>query len=84
MLLTVALQLGSFVKATRVQRGSYSLAADAAATVGGEPCGLAEELRVEPDPTAGLLAPATERAPASRCSTGSSRCPTAARPADRT
>ena len=62
VLLTVALQVGSFVQATRVQRGSYSLAADAAATVGGEPCGLTEELAVEPDPTAGLLAPATERA----------------------
>ncbi|MBJ7452428.1 MAG: arabinosyltransferase domain-containing protein [Blastococcus sp.] len=59
VLLTVALQVGSFVEATRVQRGSYSLAADAAATVGGEPCGLTEELEVEPDPTAGLLAPAT-------------------------
>ena len=58
ILLTVALQLGSFVQSTRVQRGSYSLAADAAATVGGEPCGLAEELVVEPDPTAGLLTPA--------------------------
>jgi len=58
VLLTVALQLGSFAQATRVQRGSYSLAADAAATVGGEPCGLTEELEVEPDPTAGLLAPA--------------------------
>lgn len=58
VLLTVALQLGSFVQSTRVQRGSYSLAADAAATVGGEPCGLAEELRAEADPTAGLLAPA--------------------------
>jgi arabinosyltransferase A/arabinosyltransferase B/arabinosyltransferase C len=59
VLLTVALQLGSFVEATRAQRGSYSLAADAAATVRGEPCGLTEELVVEPDPTAGLLAPAT-------------------------
>jgi hypothetical protein len=59
ILLTVALQLGSFVQATRAQRGSYSLAADAAAAVAGQPCGLAEELRVEPEPAAGLLAPAS-------------------------
>ncbi|RBY80044.1 arabinosyltransferase [Blastococcus sp. TF02-09] len=58
VLLTVALQLGSFVQATRAQAGSYSLAADAAATVAGRPCGLAEELTVEPDPAAGLLRPA--------------------------
>ncbi len=58
IVLTVALQLGSFVQATRAQQGSYSLASDAAATLGGEPCGLAEELRVEPDPAEGLLAPA--------------------------
>ena len=58
VLLTVALMLGSFVQSTRVQRGTYSLAGDAAATVGGRPCGLAELLRAEPDPAAGLLAPA--------------------------
>lgn len=59
VVLTVALQLGSFVQSTRARQDTYSLASDATATLGGEPCGLAEELRVEPDPTAGLLPAAT-------------------------
>ncbi|MDT0275124.1 arabinosyltransferase domain-containing protein [Blastococcus goldschmidtiae] len=61
VVLTVALQLGSFVQSTRARQDTYTLASDAAATLGGEPCGLAEELRVEPDPAAGLLTPATVR-----------------------
>ena len=36
---------------------TYSLAGDAAATVSGDPCGLAEELTAEPDPSAGELDP---------------------------
>ena len=83
ILLTVALQLGSFVQATRVQRGSYSLAADAAATVDGKPCGLAEELGWSPIPPR-ACSPRRPRWPANRCSTGSSRWPTAGTPADRT
>ncbi|MGY2129202.1 arabinosyltransferase domain-containing protein [Blastococcus sp. SYSU DS0617] len=59
IVLTVALQLGSFVQSTRTRQDTYTLASDAAATLGGEPCGLAEELQVEPDPAAGLLPPAT-------------------------
>jgi arabinosyltransferase A/arabinosyltransferase B/arabinosyltransferase C len=53
--LTVALQLGSFAKSSYSQRDTYSLASDVAATASGQPCGLAEAMTVETDPTAGLL-----------------------------
>ncbi len=56
-LLTVALQLASFLKSTSDRRDTYTLAGDAGATVDGRPCGLAEELTVETDPTRGLLRP---------------------------
>jgi arabinosyltransferase A/arabinosyltransferase B/arabinosyltransferase C len=58
---TVTLQFGSMAKAAWGQRDTYSLTADAAATVDGRPCGLAEDLAVETDPAAGLLptSPAT-------------------------
>jgi hypothetical protein len=52
---TVLLQLGSFAKSTWMRRDTYSLGADALATLRGRPCGLAEDLSVETDPRAGLL-----------------------------
>jgi arabinosyltransferase A/arabinosyltransferase B/arabinosyltransferase C len=57
--LTVALELGSFAKSSLTRRDTYALSSDAVAAVSGRGCGLAEELRVETDPTAGLLAPAS-------------------------
>lgn len=57
-LLTVGLELTSFLKSTWDRRDTYTLAADARATLDGRPCGLAEDLTVETDPTAGLLTPA--------------------------
>jgi hypothetical protein len=61
VLLTVAVQAGSFAKSSLALRDTYSLASDAVHTVQGQPCGLAEDLTAEPDPTAGLLEPATAR-----------------------
>ena len=52
---TVALLVLSFLKSTWDRRDAYSLGSDAAATLDGRPCGLAEELLVEEDPRAGLL-----------------------------
>jgi arabinosyltransferase A/arabinosyltransferase B/arabinosyltransferase C len=63
VLLTVALPLASFAKATWERRDTYTLATDAAATLDGRPCGLAEALAVEPDPVAGLLRPSTATSP---------------------
>jgi hypothetical protein len=55
---TVALQLAGFAWASLERRGTYSLASDTRDTLSGKPCGLAERLTVETDPTAGLLATA--------------------------
>ena len=61
VLLTVVLQAGSFAKSSLALRDTYSLASDAVHTVEGRPCGLAEDLTAEPDPTAGLLEPSPAR-----------------------
>lgn len=58
VLATVGLQLGSVARAGVTQRGSFSMAADSLATLSGSSCGLADHLRVETDPLAGLLVPA--------------------------
>jgi arabinosyltransferase A/arabinosyltransferase B/arabinosyltransferase C len=63
VLLTVALPLTSFAKASWERRDTYTLASDALATVNGRPCGLAEDLVVEQDPLAGLLEPSTATDP---------------------
>jgi arabinosyltransferase A/arabinosyltransferase B/arabinosyltransferase C len=55
VLATVALQLGSVARAAVEQRRSYTLAGDSAAALAGSSCGLADHLRVETDPRAGLL-----------------------------
>jgi arabinosyltransferase A/arabinosyltransferase B/arabinosyltransferase C len=54
---TVALQVGSVARANVRQRASYSMAVDSVATLTGSSCGLADHLRVETDPRAGLLTP---------------------------
>lgn len=54
---TVALQLGSVARAALRQHGGYSLAGDSVAALTGSSCGLADHLRVETDPRAGLLVP---------------------------
>ncbi|WP_181781009.1 arabinosyltransferase domain-containing protein [Pseudonocardia pini] len=51
----VALQVLTFARTSWEQRGNYTLASDAVATLRGEPCGLQERLSVETDPAAGLL-----------------------------
>jgi arabinosyltransferase A/arabinosyltransferase B/arabinosyltransferase C len=55
VLTTVTLQLGSVARAAVEQRRSYTLAGDSAAALAGSSCGLADHLRVETDPRAGLL-----------------------------
>jgi arabinosyltransferase A/arabinosyltransferase B/arabinosyltransferase C len=51
----LALQVGSFARIAADHGDSYTLASDARATLGGDPCGLQRVLSVETDPTAGLL-----------------------------
>ncbi|MGH3977584.1 MAG: arabinosyltransferase domain-containing protein [Pseudonocardiaceae bacterium] len=51
---TVSLQFGTFARAGTGARGGYPMAADSVAA--GSSCGLADHLRVETDPLAGLLA----------------------------
>lgn len=51
----VALQVLTFARTSIEHRDSYTLASDAVATAGGEPCGLQERLSVETDPGVGLL-----------------------------
>ena len=53
--LVVALQVGSLARVAAAHPGSYTLASDAVATAGGDPCGLERDLSVETDPAAGLL-----------------------------
>lgn len=55
---TVGLEVGSVARAGIRQRTSYSLATDSIATLTGSSCGLADHLRVETNPLAGLLVPA--------------------------
>ncbi|HYZ35168.1 MAG TPA: arabinosyltransferase domain-containing protein [Pseudonocardiaceae bacterium] len=54
---TVGLQLASVARAGLRQRNSYSLAADSITTLTRSSCGLADHLRVETNPQAGLLTP---------------------------
>ncbi|GEL16481.1 arabinosyltransferase domain-containing protein [Pseudonocardia asaccharolytica] len=51
----VALQVLGFAKTSLTHRDGYTLAADAAAVLGGQPCGLQRDLSVETDPAAGVL-----------------------------
>ncbi|MFC4944801.1 arabinosyltransferase domain-containing protein [Pseudonocardia sp. GCM10023141] len=55
LILVLALQLGTFARIAITHRNTYTLASDAVATLGGNPCGLQRELSVETDPAAGLL-----------------------------
>ncbi|MFD4459349.1 arabinosyltransferase domain-containing protein [Nocardia sp. NPDC058480] len=55
--LVVAFEVVSFVKAGIDQYPAYSLAKSNFSALAGEPCGLADEVLVEPDPNAGMLQP---------------------------
>lgn len=66
LVLVLALQVGSFARIAVTHRDSYTLASDALATAGGEPCGLQRVLSVETDPAAGLLPTADGGPPAPR------------------
>ncbi|MFC5996215.1 arabinosyltransferase domain-containing protein [Pseudonocardia hispaniensis] len=55
LLAVVALQVLGFAKTSLAHRDGYTLASDAAATLGGQPCGLERDLSVETDPAAGAL-----------------------------
>ncbi|WP_448627009.1 arabinosyltransferase domain-containing protein [Geodermatophilus sp. URMC 64] len=63
MAATVLLQFGGLAKAGWERRETYSLAGDAMDTVHGSGCGLAEALRVERSPRAGLLEPSRAASP---------------------
>jgi hypothetical protein len=59
LLLGVILVLvASFLKVPVTRAGTYSIGGDDLASLARPDCGLADSLRVEPDPAAGLLAPA--------------------------
>jgi hypothetical protein len=61
----IALEGLSFVKVTADRAGTFSYGSDGLAALGGQDCGLARDLSVEPDPAAGLLPagpPTVERA----------------------
>ena len=51
----LALQVLGLARVAVAHRDSYTLAADAVATLRGDPCGLQRTLSVETDPAAGLL-----------------------------
>ncbi|WP_158228066.1 arabinosyltransferase domain-containing protein [Pseudonocardia sp. MH-G8] len=55
----LVLQVGGLVRVAVAHRDSYTLAADTAATIAGERCGLQARLSAETDPAAGLLPIAT-------------------------
>ena len=57
VLATVALQLGSFTRSSVERRDTYTVAGQNVDALTGDSCGLADDLLVEPDPKAGLLAP---------------------------
>ncbi|MDQ3900335.1 MAG: arabinosyltransferase domain-containing protein [Actinomycetota bacterium] len=61
---TVGLQVASVARASVRQRTTYSLAADNITTLTGSSCGLADHLRVETSPLAGLLTPSGGSDPA--------------------
>ncbi|MDQ4020071.1 MAG: arabinosyltransferase domain-containing protein [Actinomycetota bacterium] len=56
VLATVALQLGSFTRTSVERRNTYTVTGQNVDVLSGDSCGLADDLRVEPDPRAGLLA----------------------------
>ncbi|WP_280276694.1 arabinosyltransferase domain-containing protein [Nocardia wallacei] len=55
--LIVAVEVASFVKAAVEQYPAFSLAESNLAAIAGRPCGLADDVLVEPDPNIGMLAP---------------------------
>lgn len=55
--MVVAFEVASFVKAGIDQYPAYSLAKSNFSALVGKPCGLADEVLVEPDPNAGMLQP---------------------------
>ncbi|MGW6426731.1 arabinosyltransferase domain-containing protein [Nocardia sp. NPDC055053] len=55
--MVVAFEVASFIKAGIDQYPAYSLAKSNLSALAGEPCGLANDVLVEPDPNAGLLPP---------------------------
>ena len=59
----LGLQVLSLARIATVHRDGYTPAADALATVRGDPCGLQSALQVETDPAAGALAVAPQPAP---------------------
>jgi hypothetical protein len=59
----LGLQVLSLARIAVVHRDGYTPAADALATVRGDPCGLQSALQVETDPAAGVLAVAPQPAP---------------------
>jgi arabinosyltransferase A/arabinosyltransferase B/arabinosyltransferase C len=59
----LGLQVLSLARIAVVHRDGYTPAADALATVRGDPCGLQSALQVETDPAVGVLAVAPQPAP---------------------
>ncbi len=63
VVLVVAIEVLSFARTAVQRRDSYTLASDSVASLHGRSCGIADRLRVEADPAAGLLTPAGPGAP---------------------
>ena len=63
VVLVVAIEVLSFARTAVQRRDSYTLASDSVASLHGRSCGIADRLRVEADPAAGLLT-AAEPGPA--------------------
>ncbi len=55
VVLVVAIEVLSFARTAVQRRDSYTLASDSVASLHGRSCGIADRLRVEADPAAGLL-----------------------------
>ena len=55
MVLVVAIEVLSFARTAVQRRDSYTLASDSVSSLTGRSCGIADRLRVERDPLAGLL-----------------------------
>jgi Mycobacterial cell wall arabinan synthesis protein/EmbC C-terminal domain/Arabinosyltransferase concanavalin like domain len=55
LVFALALQVGGLARVAVAHRDSYTPAADALATLRGDPCGLQRALAVETDPAAGML-----------------------------
>jgi arabinosyltransferase A/arabinosyltransferase B/arabinosyltransferase C len=58
VVLVVAIEVLSFARTAVQRRDSYTLASDSVTSLHGRSCGIADRLRVEADPAAGLLAAA--------------------------